>query len=133
MESAVLHTTNGNPNIVGHGYPRVETFARTGNRKQAIEANVRGIEFRSQDIEGYSRKKALKPDVRRKIVNYVFEAHKTSERRACRLAALSRSGFRYVRKKPNNDEVKAKLAQIAEDHHRWGFRKMAAILRKQGN
>jgi hypothetical protein len=60
------------------------------------------------------------------MANYAVEAHKTSERRACRLAALSRSGYRYVRKKPNDDEIKGKLAQIAEDHHRWGFRKMRA-------
>jgi len=67
------------------------------------------------------------------MANYAIEAHKTSERRACRLAALSRSGYRYVRKKPNDNEIKARLAQIAEDHHRWGFRKMAAYLRKRGN
>jgi putative transposase len=48
------------------------------------------------------------------MANYAVEAHKTSERRACRLAALSRSGYRYVRKKPSDDEIKAKLAQIAE-------------------
>jgi len=67
------------------------------------------------------------------MANYAVEAHKASERRACRLADLSRSGYRYVRKKPSDDEIKAKLAQIAEDHHRWGFRKMAAYLRKGGN
>jgi len=67
------------------------------------------------------------------MANYAIQAHKTSERRACRLAAFSRSGYRYVRKKPNDDEIKGKLAQIAEDHHRWGFRKMAAYLRKRGN
>jgi len=67
------------------------------------------------------------------MANYAVEAHQTSERRACRLVSLSRNGHRYVKKKPNDHEIKGKLAQIAEDHHRWGFRKMAAILRKQGN
>jgi len=67
------------------------------------------------------------------MANYAVEAHKTSERRACRLAAFSRSGYRYVRKTSNDDEIKGKLAQIAEDHHRWGFKKMAAYLRKRGN
>ena len=118
---------------MGDGYPRAEASEATGNRKPKVEANVCGIEFRSQDIEGHSRKKAVKPDVRRKMVNYAVEAHKASERRACRLAALSRSGYRYVRKKPNDDEIKGKLAQIAKDHLRWGFKKMAAYLRKRGN
>jgi len=67
------------------------------------------------------------------MANYAIQAHRTSERRACRLATLSRSGYRYVRRKPNDDKIKGKLAQIAEDHHRWGFRKMAAYLRKRGN
>ena len=67
------------------------------------------------------------------MANYAIQAHKTSERRACRLFNLSRNGFRYVHKKTNDNEIKAKLAQLAEDHHRWGFRKMAAYLRKGGN
>ena len=67
------------------------------------------------------------------MANYAIEAHTTSERRACQLAALSRSGHKYVRKKSNDHEIKVKLAQIAEDHPRWGFRKMAAYLKKQGN
>lgn len=49
------------------------------------------------------------------------------------MVALSRSVKRYVKKNANDDEIKAKLAQIAQDHHRWGFRKMAAYLRKRGN
>jgi len=38
-----------------------------------------------------------------------------------------------VKKKANDDEIRTELAQIAENHHRWGFRKMAAYLKKQGN
>ena len=64
---------------------------------------------------------------------YAIGAHQISERRACRLVNLSRNGYRYVKKQLNDDEIKSKLAQIAKDHHRWGFRKMAAYLRKQGN
>ena len=118
---------------MGDGHPRTEASETIGNRKPKVEANVRGIEFRSQDIEGHSSKKALKPDARRKMANYAIQAHRTSERRACRIVNLSRNGYRYVRKKPNDDEIKGKLARIAEEHHRWGFRKMAAYLRKGGN
>ena len=67
------------------------------------------------------------------MARYAIEAHQISERRACRLVNLSRNGYRYVKKKANNNEIKAKLTQLAKDHHRWGFRKMAAYLRKQGN
>lgn len=67
------------------------------------------------------------------MASYAIEAHQTSERRACQLAALSRSGYRYVRKKSKDDKIKVKLAQIAEDHPRWGIKKMAAYLKKQGS
>lgn len=67
------------------------------------------------------------------MAGYAIEAHQTSERRACRLANLSRYAYRYVKKKANDFEIQTKLARIAVDHPRWGFRKMAATLRKQGN
>jgi putative transposase len=67
------------------------------------------------------------------MARYAIETHQNSERRACRLANLSRNGYRYVKEKANDDEIRTKLAQLAEDHHRWGFRKMAAYLRKGGN
>lgn len=67
------------------------------------------------------------------MAGYAIETHQTSERRACRLANLSRYAYRYVKKKANDSEIQTRLLQIAEDHPRWGFRKMAATLRKQGN
>ena len=62
-----------------------------------------------------------------------METHQTSERRACHLVNLSRNAFRYIHKKTDDLEIKSRLYQIAEEHPRWGFRKMAATLRKQGN
>ena len=67
------------------------------------------------------------------MAGYAIETHQTSERRACRLANLSRNAYRYVHKKNDDFEIQNKLKQIAEDHARWGFRKMAAVLRKGGN
>jgi len=67
------------------------------------------------------------------MARYAIEIHQTSERRACRLANLSRNAYRYVHQKNNDIEIQSRLLQIAEDHPRWGFRKMAAMLRKQGN
>jgi putative transposase len=86
-----------------------------------------------QDPEGHDLKKALKADARREMAKYGIETYQIRERRACRLVHLSRNGYRYVKKKANDDEIKGKLAQLARDHHRWGFSKMAAYLRKQGN
>ena len=62
-----------------------------------------------------------------------MERHGLSERRACRLLGLSRNGYRYEpRKKPDDEEVARVLRQLAQDHPRWGARKMAAYLKNQG-
>lgn len=62
-----------------------------------------------------------------------MKKHGLSERRACRLLGLSRSGYRYKpRKKPDDEEVAKVLRQLAQDHPRWGARKMAAYLKNQG-
>ena len=67
------------------------------------------------------------------MARYAIEAHQTSERRACRLTNLSRNAYRYIKQNANDSEIQTRLLQIAEDHPSWGFRKMAATLRKQGN
>lgn len=59
--------------------------------------------------------------------------HGLSERRACRLLGLSRNGYRYrPRKKPDDKEVAGVLRRLAQDHPRWGARKMTAYLKRQG-
>jgi putative transposase len=67
------------------------------------------------------------------MAEYAIKAHQTSERRACCLANLSRNAYRYDKKKDNDHEIQTGLAQIAGDHPRWGFKKMAAYMRKRGN
>ena len=66
------------------------------------------------------------------MVGYAIEAHKTSERRACCLANLSRNVYRYVKKKPNDFEIKGKLAQIAEDHQSLGVQENGRLPEKTG-
>lgn len=45
---------------------------------------------------------------------------------------MSRSGFRYQAKKPDDREIQIELQAIAERKPRWGFRKMFAYLKNQG-
>lgn len=59
--------------------------------------------------------------------------HKVSERRACRVVGQHRSAQRYV-PMPNDFEtllVKA-MRQLAEDHPRWGYRQIHALLVADG-
>jgi len=52
--------------------------------------------------------------------------------RACRVAGMSRSGFRHQAKKPDDEEIIEQLKMIAERKPRWGFKKMFAYLKNQG-
>jgi len=52
--------------------------------------------------------------------------------RACRVAGMSRSGFRYQAKKPEDQEIIEQLQVIAERKPRWGFKKMFDYLKFQG-
>jgi len=52
--------------------------------------------------------------------------------RACRVAGISRSGYRYQAQKTDDQEISAQLQQLAARHPRWGCRKMCAFLKNQG-
>lgn len=58
--------------------------------------------------------------------------YQVSQVRACRVAGISRSGFRYQAKKPDDEEIKGQLGMIAERKPRWGFKKMFSYLKNQG-
>ena len=59
--------------------------------------------------------------------------YRVSERRACRLLALSRTVYRYQGSSANDEPIISALHQLAEAHPRWGFGKMNQWLKKQGH
>jgi putative transposase len=61
-----------------------------------------------------------------------MEHHDLSERRACRLVALSRSVYRYQARRPDDTAIREHLTALAARHRRWGFDKMMDWLRQQG-
>jgi len=61
-----------------------------------------------------------------------MRAYGLSERQACQLFGLSRSVYRYQAKPQDDQALATILQQLAEEHVRWGLRKMVAWLRNQG-
>jgi len=74
----------------------------------------------------------LSPAERRDLVEYMVDVHTASERRACRLACLSRSVYRYRARKSDDSIIRKQLRELADRHRRWGFRKMMAHMKKTG-
>jgi len=55
-----------------------------------------------------------------------------SERRACHLARIGRSSFRYQLHPRDDRELAERLKQIANKHKRYGYRRAWALLRRDG-
>ena len=56
-----------------------------------------------------------------------------SERRACLLVGLSRSTLRYEpRRSEENENLKAKIVDLAQERRRFGYRRIQALLRREG-
>jgi len=66
------------------------------------------------------------------LVAYAVGEHGLSERQACQMLKMSRSAYRYRTKKPDDEEIKQVLLEVADRKPRWGFRKMVDYLKNQG-
>jgi putative transposase len=61
-----------------------------------------------------------------------MESFAASQRKACELAHIARSSFRY-RANPEKDEnLRVKLTQLAHQKPRYGYRRLAILLRREG-
>jgi putative transposase len=61
------------------------------------------------------------------------EAHpELSERRACELADLGRSSYRYQRRGPDEAGLRKRLKELAAERRRYGYRRLMVLLRREG-
>ncbi len=77
-------------------------------------------------------KKVIEPGQRRALAEQAIAQQGVSERRACRVLALSRSVYRYQAKKTDEPQIEQALRLLAEQHRRWGYGKMIHYLKHQG-
>ena len=74
----------------------------------------------------------MKPDDRRRAARYVAENHGISERRACHLARIHRSTFRYHSRRRAQEELRRRIVELAENRRRFGYRRLTILLRREG-
>lgn len=55
-----------------------------------------------------------------------------SERRACRFTGFSLSTQRYRSRRPSDEDLRARLKELAELRPRWGYRRLYILLRREG-
>jgi putative transposase len=66
------------------------------------------------------------------VVKQVITDHGYSERRACRLISVDRTAFQYRPQRPEDAGVRARLRELANERRRFGYRRLAVMLKRDG-
>jgi putative transposase len=75
----------------------------------------------------------VSPLARRSAVHYLTATRKCSKRHACRLIGIPRSMMDYVaRSSAGEKQLVERIRQLAYQHNRYGYRRIAQLLRREG-
>ena len=69
---------------------------------------------------------------RRRCVTYLRNTHACSERRACQVLQLHRSGYRYVSERPAMDDAYQRVVSLSRQYPSWGYRKIYDLMKGEG-
>lgn len=70
--------------------------------------------------------------LKRRVVQAIREKLDISERRACRYVRANRRMIRYIRISKDDGPLRARLEELAAERRRFGFRRLAVLLRRDG-
>ena len=74
----------------------------------------------------------MTPSRRRPVVSYWHDTYRVSERRACRVARLPISTFRYESRQEPRTALRMRMREIAQSRVRYGYRKIRVLLNREG-
>src|SRR5260370_41561315 len=101
--------------------------------ERAAEADRRRPGARHRHAAGGGSGKLLSLERRRRAVTSLRDRFGLSERRACGLTSQHRSSQRYQRRLvPEEVLLRQRLQLLARRHPRYGYRRIHAILRREG-
>jgi putative transposase len=73
------------------------------------------------------------PVARKACVEHLKIEHEFSERHACQVAGVSRTGLRYERReRADEGPLREKIRRLSRRHARYGCRRITALLRREG-
>jgi len=73
----------------------------------------------------------VKPAGKKQIAHYMITAYKLSERSACRLAGISRTAYRYVKRAKPDQKLRQRLKQLALEYPRYGYLLLHGLLKAE--
>ncbi len=109
--------------------PPVQT---TAGRERAAEAGGSRADLGQGDAAGRAGKKTVTPSRRRPVVSYLHDTYRVSERRACRVARMAVSTFRYESRQEPRTALRLRIREIAQTRVRYGYRKIRVLLKREG-
>lgn len=74
----------------------------------------------------------MKPVQKRAAAQYFRVGFRVSERRACRLASVARSSYRYRSQAADQTALRLRLRDLAATRVRYGYRRLHVLLRREG-
>ena len=72
------------------------------------------------------------PAAKREAVAHLRSTLEMSERRACTIVAADRKMVRYRLRRPSDNELRARLRELANQRRRFGYRRLFVLLRREG-
>lgn len=74
----------------------------------------------------------MSPQAKREAVTHLMVTHQFGVTRSCGLIGISRSLYRYESKRPDDTPLKERLAELAGQKRRYGYRRLHVLLRREG-
>src|ERR1700742_1505183 len=104
----------------------------SGGRERQAEEAAGGGDAGQRHAEGHQHKKILTPAARREAVAHLCRSYEVSQRRACSVLAVDRSGVRYRSSRPDDGAIRTRLRELASIRRRFGYRRLHVLLRLEG-
>ena len=74
----------------------------------------------------------VKPSARKAVARELINTHGISERSACHLVGVSRSGFRYQHLSNQDEALRRRLKELAAEYPRYGYLMLHGLLKAEG-
>ena len=74
----------------------------------------------------------MTPEAKREAVAHLCNAHEVSQRRACKVLQVDRSGVRYSSVRPDDADLRAAIRDVARERRRFGYRRIQVMPEREG-
>ncbi|MEM9060717.1 MAG: IS3 family transposase [Pseudomonadota bacterium] len=83
-------------------------------------------------LKDVASRKLVTPAAKRDAVAHLCKVHEVSQRRACSVLGVDRSSVRYRSVRPDDDDLRKAMKEVAVERRRFGYRRVHLMLERQG-